>query len=605
MGVYKSFHEDIEDVDVIVAGGGSAGCVVAGRLAEADPNLSVLIIEGGRNNHQDLTVTTPALYLNQLKPSSDATLFYQARKSPYLADRACIVPAGGILGGGSSINFMLYTRGQAVDFDSWKTPGWTADDLWPYLKKLETYHGPGEPKHHGFSGPVQVSDGTHRAKSVEDQWMRAAAELGFPEIRDLQDLESGNGFQRWLRTVTPEGKRSDAAHAYVHPLMQDGKHPKLHLLVESNVVRVLFDEHKRACGVEFTPNAKFIHEGLTPKTKHVIRARKMVVLSCGACGSPPVLERSGVGNADIIEKIGIPVLENLPGVGHDYQDHHLSLYRYKACLQPDETLDVLFSGRLALDEAIAQKSPLLGWNGCDIAGKLRPNDDDIAALGPEFQEAWDKDFKDQPTRPLMLLAVLNGYFGDHTEVPPGEYLTVAPYTAYPYSRGHIHITGPEVEDELDFDVGFFSDANDIDIKKQVWAYKKSRQLLRRTKMYRGEVALHHPVFPSGSKAACVEDSAGGGELEDLEYTEEDDKAIEKWIRENVNTTWHSLGTAKMAPREDMGVVDKDLNVYGVQGLKVADLSIVPENVGANTNNTALVIGEKCADIIMYELGIMA
>jgi choline dehydrogenase-like flavoprotein len=165
----------------------------------------------------------------------------------------------------------------------------------------------------------------------------------------------------------------------------------------------------------------------------------------------------------------------------------------------------------------------------------------------------------------------------------------------------MHITGPSVDDVLDFDVGYFNDANDIDIKKQVWAYKKQREILRRTNFYRGELAAGHPKFPEGSKAAAVEIEEALSNIQDLVYSQEDDAAIEKWLRENVNTTWHSLGTCKMAPREQNGVVDARLNVHGVTSLKIADLSIPPENVGANTNNTALVIGEKAAAIIIADL----
>ena len=166
----------------------------------------------------------------------------------------------------------------------------------------------------------------------------------------------------------------------------------------------------------------------------------------------------------------------------------------------------------------------------------------------------------------------------------------------------MHITGPKLDDPLDFDVGFFNDAHDIDLKKQIWAYKKQREIVRRASYYRGELAAGHPKFSEGSAAAVSETSGPLKDVKDLEYSKEDDAAIEQWLRENVNTTWHSMATCKMAPREQDGVVDANLNVYGVQGLKLADLSIAPENVGANTNNTALAIGEKAAEIILAELG---
>jgi alcohol oxidase len=165
---------------------------------------------------------------------------------------------------------------------------------------------------------------------------------------------------------------------------------------------------------------------------------------------------------------------------------------------------------------------------------------------------------------LCLKLTLHSFLGDPSSVPEGQYATTGTYTAYPYSRGHMHITGKNVDDPL-------------------------------------ELAAGHPKFPEGSKVACAEIEEPLSNVQSLVYSQEDDAAIEQWLRENVNTTWHSLGTCKMAPREQDGVVDARLNVHGVSGLKIADLSIPPENVGANTNNTALVIGEKAAEIILAEL----
>ncbi|KAI1207668.1 GMC oxidoreductase [Annulohypoxylon truncatum] len=609
MGLYKKLAADLEEVDVIIAGGGTAGCIIAGRLAEADPELSILVVEGGPDNYNNPMITTPGFYYSHLQPNSDNTIFYKAAKSKYTGNAERIVPQGGTLGGGSSINFMMYTRAQRDDYDSWKTPGWSADELWPYLKKFENYHGPGDPEHHGFDGPIQVSAGPFRSKRVEDEWLRAAEKFGYPEITDLQNLDTNNGFQRWLRYMSPEGKRSDTAHAYIHPKLRDGKHPNLHVLVESKVVRVLFDEDKRACGVEFTPNPKFQVQMsfATPHPKQTVRARKLVVVSCGACGTPSVLQRSGVGPKDVLDRAGVPIVEELPGVGNNYQDHNLIAYLYESSLDPIETADAIISGRLSYEDAVAQNHPHLRWNFIDLSSKLRPTEAEVAAMGPEFQAMWEKDFKDHPNRPLMLMVVSAGILGDTSGVDPGQYISLAPYTAYPFSRGHLHITGPDIEDPLDFDLGFFGDANDIDLKKQVWAYKKGREILRRTGIYRGEVPGRHPRFPEGSKAGVLREWSApveGCEMQDLEYSAEDDAAIEQYLRENIQTTWHSLGTAKMAPREEMGVVDKDLNVYGVRGLKVADLSIPPENVAANPNNTALMIGEKAADIIARELGLV-
>jgi alcohol oxidase len=201
----------------------------------------------------------------------------------------------------------------------------------------------------------------------------------------------------------------------------------------------------------------------------------------------------------------------------------------------------------------------------------------------------------------MLCGVVNAFLADPSLVEPGQYITMGTYTAYPFSRGSIHITSTDdVLTGYDFDAGFLNHPSDI--KKQLWAYKMQREICRRLPYYAGELELGHPKFKEGSAAAL---SAGkqSGEIKDIDYSKEDDEAIEDWIRGNLNTTWHSLGTCAMRERSKMGVVDASLNVYGTQGLKVADLSMVPENVGANTYNTALVVGEKAAVIIGRESGI--
>jgi alcohol oxidase len=201
----------------------------------------------------------------------------------------------------------------------------------------------------------------------------------------------------------------------------------------------------------------------------------------------------------------------------------------------------------------------------------------------------------------MLCGVVNAFLADPSLVEPGQYITMGTYSAYPYSRGSIHITDKEnVIDGYEFDAGFLNHPSDL--KKQVWAYKTSREIARRLPYYKGELELGHPKFREGSTAA-LGTGLGDAEVKDIVYSQDDDAVIEDWIRDNLNTTWHSLGTCQMRAREKGGVVDKDLNVYGTSGLKVADLSMVPENVGANTNNTALVVGEKAAVIIGRELGI--
>ncbi|KAI1497613.1 putative alcohol oxidase [Biscogniauxia marginata] len=552
MAIYTTLPWHIQEVDVIIAGGGIAGCIVASRLADADPELSILIIESGRDNYNVPTVNHPVLWRGNYVPDDPRVFFHKAVKEEQLADRESIAQVGNTLGGGSSINLMMYTRAQQCDYNSWNTEGWTADDLLPYLKKFETYHGLRGKDHHGYNDPIQVSDGPFCSTKADDDFIAALEEVGYHEVEDLQDFNSVS-VARGRKYVFPEGKRQDVANTYLHPRLQDGKHPNLHVLVESQVIRVIFDNN-RASGVEFRPNP-----ALQPNPvqgARTVKARKLVVISCGTLGTPPILERSGIGNPDILERASIatPPIADLLGVGHDYQDHNISIYTYKADLPPDMTTDGIHSGQVDISALLESKNKILGWNGIDVWSKLRPT---------SFR-TWDRDFND-PSKPLVTGIFITGLLGNRSRVPPGQYISVGVYTAYPYSWGHVHITGRSMDDRLDFKTGYLSDNFDLDLK--------------------GEVSYRHPVFPPESKASYAYDTPKGS------------------ATPNMTTCWHGIGTCKMAPREQLGVVDNNLGVYGVRGLKVADLSIIPENVCANTMNTALTIGEKAADIIIQELSL--
>lgn len=273
------------------------------------------------------------------------------------------------------------------------------------LPQLETYHGDGKSEHHGSDGPIQVSDGGFRHRPAEEDFLSAARKVGYPTLEDIQNLEPNNGFSKAWRYVSPDGKRQDAAHAYLHPRLRDGLHPNLHVLLESKVIRVLFDENKRACGVECTPNPAH-HASVgpgPPPPRRTVRARKLVVVSCGSLGTPAVLERSGLGDAGVLGRAAVPVVAHLPGVGNAYQDHQLVACPYRVSLGPADTIDGIVSGRVDAAQVVARRDKVLGWNAMDVAGKLRPRDDEVAALGTEFQDAWDRSFKHVADKPLMLM----------------------------------------------------------------------------------------------------------------------------------------------------------------------------------------------------------
>ncbi|KAH9901808.1 alcohol oxidase [Xylariomycetidae sp. FL2044] len=586
MALHTELPEGITAVDVIVAGGkltvipgGTAGCVVAARLAEADPNLSVLVIESGPNGAGNPLVDYPALFLGNLAPTSTTAAFHKSKASPFVANREIFVPTSAVLGGGSAINMMMYNRAQRCDWDSWKTPGWSSEEILPFLKKVETYHG-----------------GTYRSLRAENAFVSAVVQTGYSEHEDLSSLDSCNGVQRAVRFVSPDGKRQDTASRYLQPLLGDGKHPNLHVLVESQVLRVII-ENKKATGVVYEVKSK-------DTVARTIQANRMVVVACGALGTPAILERSGVGSPETLGRSGIPTTAaEIPGVGHQYGDHQYLVYPYLSSLTTEETMDSVITGGLSAEDMIRTKHRFLGWNAQDATCKLRPTETDVSSLGPQFKRMWEQDFRGVPSKPLVMMTLVSCYPGAPIGVPPGQYFGIASFTAYPVLSGHVHITGPEASDPLDFDTGFLSDEEGVDLVQHRWAYKKQREIARRMDVFRGELPSGHPPFPAHSKAACVKLDGPLTNVQDIEYSGEDDAIIDQWVRTNIGTPWRSLGTCKMAPLEEHGVVDQDLNVHGLANLKLADLSIVPKNVAANTANTAMVIGEKAASIFIKELGL--
>ncbi|GAP88689.1 putative alcohol oxidase [Rosellinia necatrix] len=601
MAIYTTLPAEIREVDVIIAGGGSAGCIIAARLSDADPRLSILLIEGGASNHDIPELAHPAMLMSNLAPGNRHNLYYKAKASPDLAGRELVIPTGGVLGGGSSVNLMVYTRPQRSDFEAWSIPGWDADEMLRYMNKLETYHGPNSEARHGRDGPIHVSGSRLPSSRLEDDFIAAVSATGWSECQDLQTMDTTIGVQRAMRYVDLEGRRQDTAHQYLFPRLHDGRHPNLHVLVESPVKRVLFDD-KRAVGVEY--QARQTSFGDQHVTRMSVKAKKMVIISCGALGSPLLLEYSGIGNPGILRSANVPIVSDIPDVGSHYQDHHMMTYSYKSCLEPNETIDAISSGRLALQDLVDRKEPILAWNSIDAYCKLRPDEADVASLGPAFEREWSEKYQQQSDRPLMLVSLAGGFPGDPTSVPEGQYFCIATFSGYPISRGEIHITGADSTATPEFTTGFFSDPNDIDLKKHVWMYKKQRMMARRMGVFRGELPTTHPEFPASSAAACT-DGPVLGPAPEIQYTSKDDEAIESWLRGNVNTTWHGLGTCRMSQACDQGgVVDANLSVYGVEGLKVADLSILPGNVGCNTNSVAMAVGEKAADIFIRELGLV-
>ncbi|KAJ3891998.1 GMC oxidoreductase-domain-containing protein [Lentinula edodes] len=608
-----------EEVDIIVCGGGPAGCVVAGRLAYADPNLKVMLIEGGANNRDDPWVYRPGIYVRNMQQdgiNDKATFYKDTMASSYMRGRQSIVPCANILGGGSSINFQMYTRASASDWDDFKTEGWTAQDLLPLMKRLENYQKPTNNDTHGYDGPIAISNGGTITALAQD-FLRASDALGIP----FSDLDTSHASEIWAKYINRHtGRRSDAATAYVHSVMD--VQSNLYLRTNARVNRVIFEGNK-AVGVAYVPSRNRAHGGQLKET--IVKARKYVVLSSGTLGTPQILERSGVGDSKLLQKFDVKVVSDLPGVGEQYQDHYTTLSLYRVSNE-SATLDDFLRGDKEVQKELfnewetSPEKARLSSNAIDAGFKIRPTEEELKEMGPEFNELWDRYFKDKPDKPVMFGSIVSAAYADHTLLPPGKYITMY---EYPASRGRIHISSLNPYKAPTFDSGFMN--NKADFAPIRWSYKKTREIARRMDSFRGELTSHHPHFHPASPAACKDiDITTAKQLmpdgftvgihmgmpgdkydaskvhEDIKYTEEDDRAIDEWVADHVETTWHSLA---MKPRDEGGVVDARLNVFGTQNLKCVDLSICPDNLGTNTYSSALLVGEKGAQLIIEELGL--
>ncbi|KAH9054564.1 alcohol oxidase-like protein [Lactarius deliciosus] len=650
-----------EEYDIVIAGGGTAACVIASRLAVADASLRVLLLEAGPTTYNNPAHTQPLRSSGHLASGSRTVRAHISRPSAALGGRAIMVPCGQCLGGGGSVNFMVYARPSASDYDNWETvyqnPGWGSKDLTPLLRKTETYQVPGGGPTHGTDGPLAVSLGGFLT-DLAQQFLRAARTLDpdraqKPDDADLNDLETINvggpsaymipsrrfpnskssDFiflgSRWINDET--GTRSDVPHNMIYPLKDT--RPNLHFLTGVHVKHVTFDDENRATGVAYVLNPLF-HSGGLGDTR-TVQGTKLVLVSAGTFGSPGILERSGIGAKGVLDRVGVKQRVDLPGVGENYQDHNTFGLKYFAADEA-QSLDAVFRNEEgAIDAAAAEfgktKKEISMQNPLDAGIKWRPKPSEVTELGPEFQEYWDSYFVNAPDKPVLRIGMFSALFGNPTAVPPRKYFTLAIYTEYPLARGHVHIThAGDVSAPVDFVPGFFESSVPLpsrppiqpshdfstrkaDVQPLMWGYKFAREIARRMPHFRGEPPVLHPAFAPGSPASIVAHADGPVPFDTprIEYLEEDERALEAFARANVGTCWHSVSPSlpyKVRsvvddPREQGGVVDPRLNVYGVRGLKVADLSVPPSNVSANTYGTALVIGEKAAIIIAEEFGI--
>ena len=522
--------------DYIVVGGGSAGSVMASRLSE-DANISVALFEAGGNGDSWL-VKTPAAAVAML-PTSINNYAFETVPQKGLNGRRGYQPRGKCLGGSSAINAMIYTRGHRSDYDHWHSLGnlgWSYDEMLPYFKKSENNTALND-QYHGNDGPLCVSN-LQSHNPFQKIYLNAAKEAGFPITPDFNGAQQeGLGI---YQVTHKNGERWSAARGYLHPHI--GKRKNLQVQTGVQVDRILF-EGKKAKGVAYTQDGK----------QRVMYANKEIILSAGAFHSPQLLMVSGVGPKDQLSQFGIPLVHDLPGVGQNLQDHPDFIFGYAANSLDLIGISVAGSIRIAREIAkyVSSREGMIATNFAEAGGFLKtdPNLD-----APDVQLHFVVSLVEDHARKLHMA---HGY-SCHVCV------------LRPKSRGQVSLSSNSMKDAPLIDPGFLSEEEDMETL--VKGYKLTKQLMDAPSL--ASVTTKN-VFTPDVK------------------TDED---IRKIIRERADTVYHPVGTCKMG-NDAMAVVDANLKVHGIEGLRVVDGSIMPTLVGGNTNAPIIAIAEKAADMI--------
>jgi choline dehydrogenase len=531
--------------DFIIVGAGSAGCVLANRLS-ADPANKVLLLEAGGRDRNPL-FRLPML-MGKLFHSGLYNWHYQTEPEPYLNDRTLYWPRGKVLGGTSTINGMIYVRGNRHDYDRWSQmglPGWSYDEVLPAFRRSEA-HIQREDEFHKADGELTVC----RARGwnpLMDVFTEAGTQAGYPANDDFNGATQ-EGFGRYDFTIK-KGKRWSTSWAFLRPVLH---RTNLTVLTGAETTRLVI-ENGRATGVEYLKDGNLA----------IAHADRDIVLSAGVVNSPKALLLSGIGPADELAAIGVKPVHDLPGVGKNLQDHVDCVMSWE-CKEPITLYSDLRADKLTLSmvqgllfgEGITTTFPY------EAGAFIRSREDLVAPdIQLHFMPALEKTANLHFPNPFKKQSVE----GNH-----GFTLRVGPVN--PASRGEITLRSANPTDKPKIQANYLQ--SDFDIRTMIDGIRLTRDIISQKAFdnYRGKELAPGPTMSS-------------------------DGELTAWLRATAMTTFHPVGTAKMG-NDPMAVVDSRLKVHGIEGLRVADASIMPIISSGNTNAPSIMIGEKCAEFIL-------